>query len=160
MPGKGYWIYTLWLASVVIVGIGGFFVGGAETPPKFLASIEEALSSMFGNNSEDFVEVLDVSDYPQETKRENIRIIDAVEEGEVILIDQPTTQAKECNPDSDIDPKIGAVIINEVAWMGGLESQDLSYSDEWIELRNISSSSVDISGWQIKDIKGDVDMVL
>ena len=159
MPGKGYWIYTFWLTSIIIVGIGGFFVGGAETPPKFLASTEEALSNMFGNSSEDFVEVLDVKDYPQEAKQENIRTIDAVEEGEVVLVDQPITRAKECNLDSDIDPKVGAIIINEVAWMGGLESQDLNYSDEWIELRNTSSGSVDISGWQIKDANGDIEIV-
>ncbi|MCL5017135.1 MAG: lamin tail domain-containing protein [Patescibacteria group bacterium] len=39
------------------------------------------------------------------------------------------------------------LIINEVAWMGSNKSA----SDEWIELKNISNSELDISGWQILD---------
>lgn len=37
------------------------------------------------------------------------------------------------------------IIINEVAWMGGVRSA----SDEWVELKNISGSDVDVSGWQL-----------
>lgn len=44
-------------------------------------------------------------------------------------------------------PARNNIIINEVAWMG---SQN-SFSDEWIELKNISSADMDISGWQVKD---------
>jgi hypothetical protein len=39
------------------------------------------------------------------------------------------------------------VVINEVAWMGTLQS----YSDEWIELKNISGRDADISGWQVQN---------
>jgi len=39
------------------------------------------------------------------------------------------------------------VIINEVAWMGSTEN----HSNEWIELKNISSSEIDISGWWLID---------
>lgn len=39
------------------------------------------------------------------------------------------------------------VIINEVAWMGNAQS----YSDEWIELKNVSDNDVDLSGWQLQD---------
>lgn len=38
-----------------------------------------------------------------------------------------------------------SVIINEIAWMGGTSNS----SDEWVELKNISSSPVDISGWEM-----------
>ncbi len=134
-------------------------MGDAETSPKFLASIEEALSNMFGDNSAGFVEVLDVQDYPRERKQENIKIISMLGEEEVVLVNHPEVYGEECVIDSEGGPRTGAVIINEVAWMGGLESQDLSYSDEWVELGNISSGSVDISGWQIKDAKGDIDIV-
>ena len=54
MP-KGYWIYSFWLASIVIVGMGGFVVGNLETPPKLLASIEEALLNIFGTNDNSYV---------------------------------------------------------------------------------------------------------
>ena len=37
--------------------------------------------------------------------------------------------------------------INEVAWMGSKKSAN----DEWIELKNVSGSELNISGWQILD---------
>ncbi len=39
------------------------------------------------------------------------------------------------------------IIINEVAWMGTKNSSD----DEWIELKNISNESINISNWQLID---------
>jgi len=39
------------------------------------------------------------------------------------------------------------VVLNEVAWMGSTEN----HSNEWIELKNISSSEIDISGWWLID---------
>ncbi|MCP6720248.1 MAG: lamin tail domain-containing protein [Patescibacteria group bacterium] len=44
-------------------------------------------------------------------------------------------------------PTRDKVIINEVAWMGTTES----FSNEWIELKNISNDPVSISGWQFMD---------
>lgn len=41
----------------------------------------------------------------------------------------------------------GAVVINEIAWMGSAESS----TDEWIELHNPIDFDVDISGWSILD---------
>ncbi len=38
------------------------------------------------------------------------------------------------------------VFINEIAWMG----TEVSANDEWIELKNTSSSSVDVSGWVLE----------
>jgi len=43
------------------------------------------------------------------------------------------------------DPK--KVILNEIAWMGSTED----HNNEWIELKNISSSAIDISGWWLID---------
>ncbi len=37
------------------------------------------------------------------------------------------------------------VILNEISWMGSQKS----FSNEWIELKNISNEKVDISGWEI-----------
>src|SRR3989344_4994031 len=39
------------------------------------------------------------------------------------------------------------LVINEVAWMGSATST----SDEWIELKNILSVEIDLSGWQLID---------
>ena len=41
----------------------------------------------------------------------------------------------------------GSVVINEIAWMGSLDST----SDEWIELYNTTSSDIDLTGWTIDD---------
>ena len=45
------------------------------------------------------------------------------------------------------NPSRDQVIINEVAWMG----TENSPNDEWIELKNISDLTVDLSGWQVLD---------
>ncbi|MDD5099237.1 MAG: lamin tail domain-containing protein, partial [Candidatus Colwellbacteria bacterium] len=44
------------------------------------------------------------------------------------------------------------VIINEIAWMGST----VSSSDEWIELKNISPSAIDISGYELIGEGGDI----
>lgn len=44
-------------------------------------------------------------------------------------------------------PKRYRVFINEVAWMGSVNSPN----DEWIELRNIWGLSVKLNGWQLQD---------
>jgi len=42
----------------------------------------------------------------------------------------------------------GDVVINEIAWMG----TTYSYSDEWIELYNNSSSPIDLTTWTLKAV--------
>ncbi|MFH1643155.1 MAG: lamin tail domain-containing protein [Patescibacteria group bacterium] len=44
-------------------------------------------------------------------------------------------------------PLSDKVIFNEIAWMGTTTSS----SDEWIELKNISGSTIDLTGWQLLD---------
>ncbi len=39
------------------------------------------------------------------------------------------------------------VIFNEIAWMGTAAN----YSDEWIELKNITAGHIDLSGWQMQN---------
>lgn len=45
-------------------------------------------------------------------------------------------------------PSAGDVVINELMWMGSTASSD----DEWIELRNMTSLPIDISGWEISKL--------
>ena len=49
-----------------------------------------------------------------------------------------------------------AVIINEIAWMGTA----VSASDEWIELYNNGTESVDLTGWKLKASDNDPSIVL
>jgi hypothetical protein len=48
-----------------------------------------------------------------------------------------------------------AVLINEVAWAG----TSASSSDEWIELHNTGSETIDLTGWRLTD-GGDINIVL
>jgi len=48
------------------------------------------------------------------------------------------------------------IILNEVAWMGSTEN----HSNEWIELKNISSYEIDISGWWLIDQREQIKVVL
>lgn len=58
----------------------------------------------------------------------------------------------------DTNNKTGqkSIIINEVAWMGGVRSA----SDEWIELKNISGNDIDVSGWQLLNKGGGIKVKL
>ncbi|MDD4662102.1 MAG: lamin tail domain-containing protein, partial [Candidatus Pacebacteria bacterium] len=47
------------------------------------------------------------------------------------------------------------VIINEIAWMG----TPTSFSDEWIELKNITSADISLSGYQLLDKDNQIDII-
>lgn len=61
-----------------------------------------------------------------------------------VLEQQPSIICSFANTQSPTRQKL---IINEVAWAGTLNSTN----DEWIELKNISGTELDISGWQVLD---------
>lgn len=65
---------------------------------------------------------------------------------------KPAKEIKEkpklCQPNG-VAPLRGSVIISEVAWMGTQNS----YSDEWIELKNISAETAHLTGWQLQNKK-------
>ncbi len=58
-------------------------------------------------------------------------------------------QIQECNFDTNQSPSHQEVVINEVAWMGGSTGAGLGATDEWIELKNLTSKAISLSGWQI-----------
>ncbi|MBI3305778.1 lamin tail domain-containing protein [Candidatus Nomurabacteria bacterium] len=53
--------------------------------------------------------------------------------------------AKECSFETSDSPSHDTLILNEIAWMGNLESTN----NEWIELKNISSEILDIGGFNL-----------
>lgn len=57
-----------------------------------------------------------------------------------------------CSPPSSAE---AAILINEIAWMGDKDSA----SNEWIELRNTSDVSVDLTGWTLTN-EGSIDINL
>lgn len=58
----------------------------------------------------------------------------------------------------------GVIIINEVAWMGSLpkvgETATQAANNEWVELKNTTSASVDLSGWKLVAQDGTPDIIL
>ncbi|MDD5098623.1 MAG: lamin tail domain-containing protein, partial [Candidatus Pacebacteria bacterium] len=59
---------------------------------------------------------------------------------------KPIQEKTECQLIS-ANPKRSNVLINEIAWMGGKSSAN----DEWIELKNISSSEINLKNWSLYD---------
>jgi parallel beta-helix repeat protein len=55
--------------------------------------------------------------------------------------------AKLCQRIPGSYPARNRVILNEIAWMGTSNSAD----DEWIELKNISGTEINLAGWQLLD---------
>lgn len=52
-----------------------------------------------------------------------------------------------CEFETTTPPSGGSLVLNEIAWMGGLESAN----DEWIELRNRGEAPLPLSGFQLID---------
>lgn len=50
----------------------------------------------------------------------------------------------------------GDVVINELMWMGAYDSgeADLTNDDEWVELRNMTDVTIDLSGWYMTNLSG------
>ena len=49
-----------------------------------------------------------------------------------------------------------SIVINEVAWMGGL----VSANDEWLELYNPSLTEIDLTGWNFSSASGTPNITL
>ncbi|MCX6764869.1 MAG: lamin tail domain-containing protein [Candidatus Nealsonbacteria bacterium] len=60
-----------------------------------------------------------------------------------------------CNKIPGIGSLRKTIIFNEIAWSG----TKTSANDEWIELKNISNSPVDLKNWQILDKAGQIKIV-
>ena len=54
---------------------------------------------------------------------------------------------QQCNFQTNQSPSRQKSIINEIAWMGTTENAN----NEWIELKNISNSDINLNGWQLID---------
>ena len=58
----------------------------------------------------------------------------------------------------------GAIIINEIAWMGSLpktgETATQAANNEWIELKNTTSALINLNGWKLTAQDGAPDIIL
>ncbi|MBU4467043.1 lamin tail domain-containing protein, partial [Patescibacteria group bacterium] len=67
----------------------------------------------------------------------------------------PSPSVAKCEKSQGTLPAMNRVIINEIAWMGTTNSA----SDEWIELKNISGTEIDLTGWQLLDKNQDIKII-
>jgi hypothetical protein len=153
VPDFGFRPVSVWDKYIVnpvkeaIEGVTGFFgkffpkgevveyLSYEEQSEEVKQEVEE-----MSNNVNDYMESKE--EVKQEEKKEEIK------ETPVPKEKPPETQEKrkECVLTSN-NPKRNVVLINEVAWMGTKNSAN----DEWIELKNIGNTGVNIKGWSLYD---------
>ncbi|MBI3274056.1 MAG: lamin tail domain-containing protein [Candidatus Colwellbacteria bacterium] len=87
----------------------------------------------------------------REPEQQKIQVKKEVQQKQVVSETQQEPSFKECSFNTAQPASNGKVVINEVAWMGGSSDFGLTSTDEWIELKNVSNSEVDVSNWQLID---------
>lgn len=60
-----------------------------------------------------------------------------------------------CNIQATSSPALYPIIFNEIAWMGTATSSN----DEWIELKNVTTSTVNLDDWQILDKDSQIEII-
>jgi len=68
----------------------------------------------------------------------------------------PQNSQKVCTFISSQTPMRTQILINELAWMGGSGDPNA----EWMELKNISATTMNLSGWQVIDEKEQIHITL
>ncbi|MCX6788278.1 MAG: lamin tail domain-containing protein [Candidatus Jorgensenbacteria bacterium] len=129
----------IFASGLVIVAIIGFaiYMSGGITP-----FMENILSTKTGEESE----VINL-DAPGNVVQKSASVSEAVSAKKVSPI------LPKCIITSDA-PTHASIIISEVAWMGS----ENDTKREWIELKNISSSSISLSGWELLDKSKKIDV--
>ena len=116
-------------------------------------TVREAFSDMFGatgSSGETLVEIINLPTGERtvfETSPDEVSIDSS---SDFVSPSLPTLTF--CSFAAAQSPSFIGVLINEVAWMGGMSS----FNDEWIELKNVSGAAIDISNWQLLDQGGQI----
>ncbi|OGG37964.1 hypothetical protein A2127_02300 [Candidatus Jorgensenbacteria bacterium GWC1_48_12] len=117
--------------AVVLLAFGFFIAGNTDVITRTFFPEEKMIARIsLGGKSEETAEKEKIVNSPEEISKSEIC----------------SFIGSSINPIGPIS-SIGPVVLNEIAWMGDGES----FSNEWIELKNISTSDVDIFGWRILD---------
>ena len=173
-------VLTVYLGFIAPHKSSGNETISANSANSFLNSLGNAVKGTFaGPSDENLVEVVNVNSSSSKridrVEGESSEVNSSNDDG---LIDKGAEEVLSVSdsPDSEIDKSVSKketpttlcsfttnqtsskdrVIINEVDWMGTLNSSN----DEWIELKNISDSVVDISGWQVVDKAEQIQVVI
>lgn len=112
-----------------------------QESPKQLPSPSPSLSPIFHPSPSSIISpspLISHSPTPTTSPSPNYGGSSAANQKENILNSCPEPAQKNNEP-------IGQVVINEIAWMG----TDSSAADEWIELKNNTGQTIDLTCWQI-----------
>ncbi len=130
------------------VYVGQEFIGG-----NYTISAEDASGVVVGNKI--IVSVLNFG--REETEEQETNSSTVVETANVVVATssqeriQPTIDPPKAGTQYSFavsaTPSYAGVLLNEIAWMGSTENANA----EWIELKNISAATINISGWQLVD---------
>ncbi len=86
-------------------------------------------------------------------KSEEISLTDDDDVRDGISAEDPISAAPPyCSFQTNQKPKRDSVILSEIAWMGSVRSA----REEWMEVQNISGAGLDVSGFQIIDLREDI----
>ena len=122
---------TISVAKAVISTTTKVIKTGVEKVVEVAQIIKETFSEVFQKDNFQLAQIVDLSEAQSNQSGQSVQL----------------ANFKQCSFDAQKSASSLKLIINEVAWMGGTNNAD----DEWIELKNISDSAVDISGYQILD---------
>jgi hypothetical protein len=148
-------------------GILNFFTGAKNNITEYIfkdTTNEEAINKEVQSMSS--LEGSLEKDYPIKEIKEDIveqkeTIKEVVKKDQKIKEEEKTEKKAEEKVTPVICPKSSQsvssydVIINEVAWMGS----ESSANDEWIELKNVSSSDVNLKGWTLRDKEDQINII-
>jgi len=134
--------------GALAVGLGfGFFVLVGQR--RSMSASFADLSKVFGDNRQ-WVEIkpriVPVGSSETEIPGKETKKASSGDEAEKIPAKEAKPAIKQCARKNTVLAQ-NKVIINEVAWMGTAKS----YSDEWIELKNVSKENVNLNGWQLQN---------
>lgn len=127
-----------------IFGIGCFlifFIYGTEGISSFSANI---LSTQGGRE-----EVIDLDVSRTRVVTPNIQKTSVSKINNIL-----PKKATSCALSTSDVPTRNSILLNEVAWMGS----ESDAKKEWIELKNISTSTILIRGWEVRDATANIDV--
>lgn len=116
-------ILTLFFLAIFGIAVARNGVASAFRPGIFLADMKTALQGVFGGSQKTLLEISN-------------------ETSEATAI-----KSEPCAYETLTKKKQTGVVLNEIAWMG----TKVNYNAEWMELKNISATPINISLWQLID---------
>ncbi|MDO8474011.1 MAG: lamin tail domain-containing protein [bacterium] len=113
------------------------------------------LSPVESNIEEDELKLNEIKDEVREEPIPQVVVPELNQKLNEIKDKVKLSPTKFCAIDPTRGPALSSVILYEIAWMGSANSAN----DEYIKLKNISNSAVNLEGWQLQDKDNQIQIV-